>query len=845
MLKDSGREISSLFNKNLEYIYLTGSNLTTNVASSFSGYTVQKGMPASVTGTFDDIHDVGIMAFSHRYNYRFDGGGLQYANIYFDCLTLSSTYNKNNAIYFDSSTYNSGYFKIASRGYYTDRTFTLDVFSGSDVTVYAWFSVDTAFRFGNVTGGSYDLNIETTTTLTKTSGYSVSGNKFTYYQSEVLRYIVTAVPNSGYQFVRWVYPDRDLNDATDKFWISAVFVPADVTRTYKFSATSGGSVTITSGTISYGMAQGKYFDDIDSSSNSVKWSYYGSSSIDRTDFSDTYADISANFGDDVVNEKWNSMIESTNGIDSVPSSLVSAAKNNVFTGYNTSGVVGGWTCASVSGFVANVGYFYGTMYFYGDFLRYGVYGNVHFVYKNSGDFHSLTLSTAVASSGNAFSSWSANGTTYTANFTTAINVTVKIADGETEDGVIKNHGNPTAGDTTLAKTFTVAVPYDNLTFNVGTSGNWWTKYLSTKNAAGYNYDVDAFCAGNGKSGYSLTTYSYVEWGYKTSKEEGAKYFRLGTCLSGQSTSGDLRGKVRGEVLVIYHFSSVFISVEVTLDPLIANSGSSSTAGGFTYNSSSNTYSKSYTVTGNTSATLSVTLPTPSLANYTFGGWYTQFGGAGNQITSSTKIPLVSKITFYANWKALVSFNTTTNGGSGIVSGSYYGAQASVSLPSGTSTAQTGWTFEGWNTNLTLKTGLTSYTMQGYKGSPDLKPANVKAYPEPITLYAIYKTTSQVTVSFYNFDGTCAKTSTQYYYNNETAQSPSTIVIEDAAYGVEPYGWWSYGNSDKIYGLGSSVPVYASDTSTGGLSKNNYYPSLTKKITVKYNSNGGTGTMNDS
>ena len=50
-----------------------------------------------------------------------------------------------------------------------------------------------------------------------------------------------------------------------------------------------------------------------------------------------------------------------------------------------------------------------------------------------------------------------------------------------------------------------------------------------------------------------------------------------------------------------------------------------------------------------------TLPTPTRAGYTFGGWWTNSDGTGTQITAATKVTITANQTLYAKWTAQ-SFN---------------------------------------------------------------------------------------------------------------------------------------------------------------------------------------------
>jgi uncharacterized protein (TIGR02145 family)/uncharacterized repeat protein (TIGR02543 family) len=90
-----------------------------------------------------------------------------------------------------------------------------------------------------------------------------------------------------------------------------------------------------------------------------------------------------------------------------------------------------------------------------------------------------------------------------------------------------------------------------------------------------------------------------------------------------------------------------------------------------------------------------TLATTTRTGYTFGGWWTESGGAGTQITSGTTVATSSNHTLYAKWTAntyAVTFDaqsgtTPVPGSMNVTYGSAYGTLAT--------TTRTGYTFAGW------------------------------------------------------------------------------------------------------------------------------------------------------
>ena len=89
-----------------------------------------------------------------------------------------------------------------------------------------------------------------------------------------------------------------------------------------------------------------------------------------------------------------------------------------------------------------------------------------------------------------------------------------------------------------------------------------------------------------------------------------------------------------------------------------------------------------------------TMPTPTRAGYTFGGWYTGENGTGTKVDENTVLTNTSDHTLYAKWTAntyTISYNLNggTKGSSAPTSGTY-GNTVTVSNPS-----KTGYTFNGW------------------------------------------------------------------------------------------------------------------------------------------------------
>lgn len=122
----------------------------------------------------------------------------------------------------------------------------------------------------------------------------------------------------------------------------------------------------------------------------------------------------------------------------------------------------------------------------------------------------------------------------------------------------------------------------------------------------------------------------------------------------------------------------------------------------------------------------LTIPVPTRLNYVFSGWYTQTGGKGTRLTTTTVIS--QNITYYAAWDRAYNITFNAQGGTGgpgviqVIEGGVIG-----SLPLVT---KEGFRFEGW------------YTQAGGAGTkvtPNRQPTKDEVY------YANY--IQQVTVNF--------------------------------------------------------------------------------------------------
>ena len=160
-----------------------------------------------------------------------------------------------------------------------------------------------------------------------------------------------------------------------------------------------------------------------------------------------------------------------------------------------------------------------------------------------------------------------------------------------------------------------------------------------------------------------------------------------------------------------------------------------------------------------------TLPTPSKDGYDFDGWFTSSSG-GTPITSSTKVTATSNQTLYAHWSAMeitVTFNA--NGGSVSQSSKKVTFDSTYStLPTPT---RTGYTFEGWFTDSTGGSQISSSTEVTVTSSSQTLYAHWSAIPIKVTFNANGGSVSQssATVYYGNTYGSLPIPTRDYYSFN--------------------------------------------------------------------------------
>lgn len=207
-----------------------------------------------------------------------------------------------------------------------------------------------------------------------------------------------------------------------------------------------------------------------------------------------------------------------------------------------------------------------------------------------------------------------------------------------------------------------------------------------------------------------------------------------------------------------------------------------------------------------------TLPTPTRADYTFLGWFTD-PTDGYEVTSSTLV--YSSETLYAHWKSNTIISTITfnaNGGSVSTTSKQVNCGDVIgTLPVPT---RTGYTFLGWYTDVTNGSKVTSTTV-----------INETA----LTLYAHWSIV-KCTVTFNANGGTVTPTSLSVNYNDTIGLLPNPTREGYAFRGwfTSPSGGFEVTSSTKVT---SNIDIYAQWTLA------------LSKCVVNFDANGGTVTPN--
>ena len=217
----------------------------------------------------------------------------------------------------------------------------------------------------------------------------------------------------------------------------------------------------------------------------------------------------------------------------------------------------------------------------------------------------------------------------------------------------------------------------------------------------------------------------------------------------------------------------------------------------------------------------IKLKNPTRSGYTFAGWYKK---ADFSDTKVTKITAATKknITLYAKWVKTYSVQFVANGGKGTMSNATCTVNVSRKLPANKFTRDF-YTFKGWNTKANGK-GKAYANKASVKNLSKKQGATVK-------LYAQWKLNSGCYSIKYELNGgtNSAKNPEAYSAKGDN------IKLKNPTRTGYTFGGW-YAKSDFS---GSKVT-----TITASAKKNvKLYAKWTaNKYTVKFNANGGTGSM---
>ena len=222
-------------------------------------------------------------------------------------------------------------------------------------------------------------------------------------------------------------------------------------------------------------------------------------------------------------------------------------------------------------------------------------------------------------------------------------------------------------------------------------------------------------------------------------------------------------------------------------------------------------------------TTAIKLPNPTVSGYKFEGWYSNKELTKKVANGGADYSISSKTTLYGKWSANkyeVKYNA--NGGTGTMSNSSFTYDVTSTLRAN-NFKKTGYTFQGWST--------TSGGSVKYKDKASV--SNLTTGTGVVNLYAVWKENEKFTVEVKVTNG------------KSNASSKSIEKGKTGTFTITPNTGYSSGtvsctNSQKSTFDGTTLKVTnvsAKTVCTVTYSANKY--------NIKYNSNGGTGTMSSS
>ena len=212
-------------------------------------------------------------------------------------------------------------------------------------------------------------------------------------------------------------------------------------------------------------------------------------------------------------------------------------------------------------------------------------------------------------------------------------------------------------------------------------------------------------------------------------------------------------------------------------------------------------------------------------NYTFIGWSTSKGGEVTYTNEAKVKDLGGEgdiVTLYAVWKSnTYTIKYDSNGGNGFAGESSYNYGNSIKLTKNKFTKD-GYTFIGWNTNKDANAAL--YTDE----------QEVSGLSGNITLYAVWRSNTY-TIKYDSNGGNGSMSNVSHGYGESKRLAKNTFTKE----GYTFVGW----NTDK----NASVALYTDEQEVSNIGESGETVTLyavwkANTYTVKYDSNGGNGSM---
>ena len=245
-------------------------------------------------------------------------------------------------------------------------------------------------------------------------------------------------------------------------------------------------------------------------------------------------------------------------------------------------------------------------------------------------------------------------------------------------------------------------------------------------------------------------------------------------------------------------------------------------------------------TGNISSTsfkvgnkVTITSTVPTKDGYKFLGWSTNKNNSNAEYTSGEQVSLTNAynntVTLYAIWQSnAYTVKYDSNSGAGTMTDSSFKYGESKKLTKNTFTKE-GYTFLGWNTDKTKQEAL--YTDEQVV-------SNLIKSGNSVTLYAIWKANTY-TVKYDNNGGNGSIENTTFTYGESKNFTKNTFTKT----GYTFIGW----NTDKE----ATTALYTDEKQVSNLTKENneiitlYAIWKANTYTVKYDNNGGVGTISNS